>query len=60
MGMEWEGDSRGREYMYIYAWFMFCISKTNITLQSNYPPIKRKLLKMYDEKRLLRKWKGKP
>ena len=33
----------------------FCTSETNITLQSNYPPIKSELLKMYYEKRLLTK-----
>ena len=42
-GCCWEGGSRGRRHVYIYSRFTLLYGR-NTTLQSNYPPIKNKLI----------------
>jgi len=44
-GGEWERGSRGRGHTCTYGWFTCCMTETNTTFWSHYPPIKNKLKK---------------
>ena len=41
-GGRWEGESKGRVYMYSYSWFMLRFDRKQQNTVKNYPLIKKK------------------